>query len=105
MVGLGVGLDVGIEVGAAEGLLECILVGLEVGAAEVGLADGTLDFSLVGIFDCKREGFMVGVLVVGEELGSVDRFPVVGLGLVGGGLGDRVGIAMVGELDGLEVAG
>ena len=66
-----------------------------VGAAE-GLVDGTLDSSIVGIFDGRREGLMVGVLVVGP--GVLDL-------VVGIGLGDSVGLDVVSTLDDLEVVG
>ena len=40
------------------------------------------------------------MLVVGGELGRLDGFAVVGLGLVGSGLGDSVGLNVVGLADG-----
>ena len=125
-------LVVGEELGRLDGFA---IVGLglvgsglgdSVGLNVVGLADGTFDFSIVGIFDGKQEGLIVGVLVVGsgfgatvglrvgvlvgldvvgEELGRLDGFAVVGLRLVGSGLGDSVGLNVVGALDGLEVVG
>ena len=42
---------------------------------------------------------------MGEELGRLDGFAIVGLGLVGSGLGDSVGLNVVGTLEGLEVVG